>query len=141
MDAIGDSPTLASLQNGTALRILDNQDRWYRIQTGRMTGYMHQTWVYVDQFDSGPFDRRHVQIKSYDDLHDATRFADASPLNLDVYLASNAWYAVTLRGTFEEGSGRAILKSLKSSHQIPDDSFMTYANTYVRKLCCNLRLE
>jgi len=137
LDSNGDSPTLATLQNGTSLRILDNQDRWYRVQSGRITGYMHHTWVYVDQFDSGPFNRRHLQIKSYDNLNDAFRFAEASPLNLDVYLASNAWYAVTLRGTFEEGNGRAVLKRLKSSHQIPDDSFMTYANTYVRKLCCN----
>lgn len=133
----GDSPTLANLTNGTQLRILDSQDRWFRIRSGRVDGYMHHTWVYVDQFESGPFESRHIQIKSYDNVHDAIRFAENSPLPLDVYLASNSWYAVTLQGTFDEDRARAILKSLKSSRQIPDDSFMTYANTYVRKLCCN----
>jgi len=137
LDANGDSPTLANLQNGTPLRILDSHDRWFRVQSGRIGGYMHHTWVYVDQFESGPFGHRHVQIKSYDNVHDAIRFAENSPLPLDVYLSSNSWYAVTLQGTFDESSARAILKSLKTSHQIPDDSFMTYANTYVRKLCCN----
>ncbi|RUM99166.1 hypothetical protein EET67_03070, partial [Pseudaminobacter arsenicus] len=32
---------------------------------------------------------------------------------------------------------RALVKTLKASGSIPDDAFMTYGNTYVRKVCCN----
>lgn len=137
MEAEGKSATVATLRNGTPLSIIDNQARWYRIRTGGTAGFMHHTWVYVDQFESGPFERRHIQIKSLEDMQEAIRFAQSSPIDLDVYLASNSWFAVTLRGTFDEVNAKAVLKSLKSRHQIPDDSFMTYANTYVKKVCCN----
>jgi len=98
---------------------------------------MHHTWVYVDQFESGPFDHRHVQIKSFDNLYDALTFAETSSLQVDVYLATNAWYAVTLRGTFEESRAKELLRILKGNKAIPSDSFVTYSNTYVRKVCCN----
>lgn len=137
MEAKGDASTTATLRNGTALSITGSHERWYRVRVGNSTGFMHHTWVYVDQFENGPFEGRHVQIKSFENIGEAVRFARSSPINLDVYLASNSWFAVTLEGTFAEANGRAVLKHLKNSRQIPDDSFMAYGNTYVKKVCCN----
>lgn len=135
--ADGKAADVGILRNGTPLTILGDRDRWYRVRVGNITGYMHHTWVYVDQFESGPFDHRHVQIKSFDNLYDALTFAETSSLQVDVYLATNAWYAVTLRGTFEESRAKELLRILKGNKAIPSDSFVTYSNTYVGKVCCN----
>ena len=53
------------------------------------------------------------------------------------HLASNGWFAVTLAGTFEEQVAARELARLKASNEVPNDSFITYGNTYVRNVCCD----
>lgn len=130
------SPNIAILRNGTPLRILSDEDRWYRVSGGGHFGYMHHTWVFVDQFERGPFEQRHIQIKSVSNLSDALAYARSSSLPLAVYVATNGWFAITLEDTFEEEIARQLVRKLKEQKAIPDDSFITYGNTYVRQACC-----
>lgn len=132
----GSSATLKNLANGIRLSILENTDRWYRVQVGRDNGFLHHTWVYVDQYDGGPYDQRHIQIKSFDNLADAASFVRSSRLPVRAYLATNGWFAITLDATFEERAALNLARSLKQQGTIPSDSFVTYSNTYVRKVCC-----
>ncbi|MHA7882762.1 SH3 domain-containing protein [Nitratireductor rhodophyticola] len=134
--ADGKSPNLATLSNGTPLQILGNEERWYRVRVRGFTGYLHHTWVYVDQFDSGPFAHRHIQVKSFADLESAKAFVRSSSLPVAAYLATNGWFAITLEDTFEQAVAKTLVSEMKARGVIPDDSFMTYGNTYVRKVCC-----
>jgi hypothetical protein len=133
----GDSRNLSNLRNGTPVRIISTHDRWYRLQAGSYNGYMHHTWVYVDQYAGGPYSDRHIQIKSFNNSREALDFALNSSFSLDVYLATNNWYAVTLKGTFKETDAVNALRYYRGNKLIPSDSFMTYGNTYARKICCN----
>jgi hypothetical protein len=132
----GKSATLATLANGTQLTISGGVDRWYRVSASGTTGYMHHTWVYVDQYDSGPFNHRHIQVKSFENRADAEYYVRSASIPLAAYLSSNGWFAVTLKETFEPDSARRLLDSLKAAGSIPDDSFVVYGNTYIRKVCC-----
>lgn len=132
----GKSANIANVRNGRMLQIIGNQDRWYRVRFDGETGYMHHTWVYVDQYQSGPFGHRHIQVKSFDNLAEAESYVRAAPVPLSAYLATNGWFAITLQDTFDETVAKRIVKELKAKRYIPDDAFMTYGNTYVRKVCC-----
>jgi hypothetical protein len=98
---------------------------------------MHHTWVAVDQFVSGESDHRHIQIKSFDQLHNVQAYLQSTSLPVSVYVATNGWFAVTLSGTYDKDTAAAQVRSLKSQGTIPDDSFVTYGNTYAIKLCCD----
>src|SRR5690606_14735508 len=135
--ADGEAMNLSNLRNGTPVTILGNDGRWYRVQAGGVVGYMHDTWVFVDQFDSGVFGERHIQIKSFDNLADSEAYVRGSRLPLSAYLATNGWFAITLEDTFDEAVAKALVKNLKAQGAIPDDSYVTYGNTYVRKVCCD----
>lgn len=132
----GSSANLKNLPNGTYLSILASIDRWYRVQAGQDIGFLHHTWVYVDQYEGGPYDQRHIQIKSFDNLADASSYVRSSRLPVRAYLATNGWFAVTLDATFEERAALTLARSLKQQGAIPSDSFVTYSNTYMRKVCC-----
>jgi hypothetical protein len=99
---------------------------------------MHHSWVKVDQFESGPFDKRLIQVKSFQDYSNAESFVRLFSKPLDIHLASNGWLAVTLSGSFEKTSADAVLADFKAQNVVPPDSFITYGNTYVRKVCCSL---
>ncbi|HEV2898211.1 MAG TPA: hypothetical protein VGX71_10320 [Pseudaminobacter sp.] len=132
----GKSANLVNLANGSPVAILDDADRWYRVQSGSQTGYMHHTWVFVDQYDSGPFGQRHIQIKSFDNLAEANAYARSASIAVSAYLVTNGWFAITLEKTYDEQMARNLVALLKKNGAIPDDAFMTYGNTYVRKVCC-----
>ncbi|AMS40493.1 hypothetical protein AA2016_1561 [Aminobacter aminovorans] len=99
-------------------------------------GYMHDTWVYVDQYESGPFGERHIQVKSFDNFADAQSYVQASQIPLSAYLATNGWFAVTLNDTYDQQMASKLVKVMKENGTIPDDAYMTYGNTYARKVCC-----
>jgi hypothetical protein len=126
--------------NGTPVTILDNTNRWFCVVTsargGTLNGYMHHTWIYVDQFENGPFENRHIQIKSFQRLQEAKDFISGSSMPLSAYLATNGWIAVTLGETYTPQEAIRLTELLKQRGSIPNDSFVTYGNTYVRKLCC-----
>ncbi|MER9233793.1 hypothetical protein NKI56_17115 [Mesorhizobium sp. M0622] len=61
---------------------------------------MHDTWVYVDQYESGPFGQRHIQVKSFDNLAETEAYVRSASIPLVAYLATNGWFAITLRGTY-----------------------------------------
>ena len=63
-----DSYVLRSLSNGEPLTILENKNKWYRVQAGPQTGWVHSAWVWVEQYGSGPFGKRHIQIASFRDF-------------------------------------------------------------------------
>ncbi len=131
-----DTRDLAFLPNGRHIDILDVRDDWYRIRAGANTGYVHNTWVMVDQFATGPFDGRHIQVKSLQDYDEAQSYARAASPPLAVYLATNGWFAITLDGTFGIVEAKQARDRLKAAGTIPDDSIITYGNNYVRKVCC-----
>ncbi|MDC1198766.1 SH3 domain-containing protein [bacterium] len=129
---------LRVLENGVPVAILGTIDRWYRVAIdGGEQGWLHHTWLKVDEFYSGGFEAKHVQIKSFDDPSEVQVYLRESPLDLDVYMATNGWFAITLDGTFSEVEAARFLSSLKSQDRIPADSFQTYGNTYMEKLCCD----
>lgn len=128
---------LRMLENGTPVTILGTTDRWYRVRSGAYAGWTHHTWVKVDQFYDAGFDAKHVQIKSFDNERDTAAYLGSMPFPLDVYAATNGWLAVTLDGTYTADAAAGLLAQMKATGQIPDDSFQTYGNTYMQKLCCD----
>jgi hypothetical protein len=132
----GKSANVAVLRNGMGVSILGSTGRWYRVQAGNQVGYMHDTWVHVDQYDSGPFGRRHVQVKSFDNYAEAEAYVRSSSIPLSAYLATNGWFAITLNNTFDEPMAKSLVSEMKARGAIPDDAYATFGNTYVRKVCC-----
>jgi hypothetical protein len=128
--------SLRRFTNGVAVQITGEEDRWYRVNAAGLTGYMHHTWIRVDQFDATPGQLRLIQIKSFDNLHEAVDYATARDLPLSVYLATNGWYAVTIAKPFDKKQALYFTKGLKQEGSIPSDSFVTLGNTYVMKVCC-----
>ncbi|RWE19466.1 MAG: hypothetical protein EOS76_11725 [Mesorhizobium sp.] len=118
------------------MAILGSSGRWYRVQTGNQVGYMHDTWVHVDQYDSGPFGKRHIQVKSFDNYADAESYVRTASIPLSAYLATNGWFAITLESTFDEPMAKGLVREMKARGAIPDDAYATFGNTYVRKVCC-----
>ncbi len=125
------------LPNATPVAILGATDRWYRVRSGADTGWMHHTWLKVAEFHDAGFEAKHVQIKSFDNGGDARAYLARMPLPLDVYVATNGWLAVTLDGTFTDAQAGDVLARMKSADLIPADSFQTFGNTYMEKLCCD----
>lgn len=128
---------LITLRNGDRVSILGTHERWYRVRANSRTGFMHHTWLFIDQFNAAPFGQRHVQVKSVRTIPEAAAFLKTSAIPLSVYLATNGWFAITLRGTYDEAGAVALLRAHKTTGGIPDDSFMTYGTTYARKICCD----
>jgi hypothetical protein len=130
------SAKLKALRNGTPVQILSVGGRWYFARSGATTGYLHDTWVKVDQFMDDPFETRFIQIASFATLDEANRYIRQSVLPLDAYLTTTNWFAVTISGTLNKGPAIELLKRLKQAKSIPSDSFATYGNTYITKACC-----
>lgn len=128
---------LRMLENGAAVAILGTTDRWYRVRAGEKLGWMHHTWVMVDQFHDDGFESKHVQIKSFENRAAVQSYLNDMPFALDVFIATNGWYAVTLDGSYSEDAAARLLSELKAGARIPDDSFQTYGNTYMQKICCD----
>ncbi|MDX8501666.1 hypothetical protein RFM99_25030 [Mesorhizobium sp. VK4C] len=132
----GKSTNVAVLRNGTPVAILGTSGRWYRAQAGNQIGYVHDTWVHVDQYESGPFGRRHIQVKSFDNYAEAETYVRTSSIRVSAYLATNGWFAITLDNTYDEPMASSLVSEMKARGAIPDDSYATFGNTYVRKVCC-----
>ncbi|MER8386689.1 hypothetical protein NKJ46_12210 [Mesorhizobium sp. M0166] len=130
------SATLVNVRNGSSVVILGNVERWYRVRADGQVGYMHDTWVYVDQYESGPFGQRHIQVKSFDNLADAEAYVRSASIPLVGYLATNGWFAITLRGTYAQDTAKNLAKAMKENGSIPNDAYVTYGNNYVRNVCC-----
>lgn len=130
------SKTLTNLPNGIAISILGNSGRWYRARGGGQVGYLHDTWVYIDQYDSGPFAERHIQVKSFDNYPETEAYVRSSVIPLSAFIATNGWFAITLRDTYPQDTAKSLVKVMKENGTLPDDSYVTYGNTYVRKVCC-----
>lgn len=131
------STDLHLLQNGVAVTIIENKNYWYGVRTPVGVGYLHHTWVMVDQFELGRFDDRYIQIKSFQSYENAQSFVRSMKLPASIYLSTTGWLAVVVGGRYQPERAGEILTALKSSGAIPNDSFMTYGNSYVRRVCCN----
>ncbi|RWD74795.1 SH3 domain-containing protein [Mesorhizobium sp.] len=132
----GKSTNVAVLRNGSPVSILATAGRWYRVQAGNQIGYVHDTWVHVDQYDSGPFGRRHIQVKSFDNYAEAEAYVRSSSIPVSAYLATNGWFAITLENTYDEPMASTLVSEMKARGAIPGDAYATFGNTYVRKVCC-----
>jgi hypothetical protein len=127
---------LRRVGNGTSVSIVGSIGRWYSVTSEGKRGYMHHTWVQVDQYLTADFDKRYIQIMSYDNYAEAAAAADEWEVPYSIYLASNGWFAVTLKGTFERDMASQMLRTLRTRGEIPSDSFATFGNTFVRQVCC-----
>lgn len=125
------------LLNRTRVDILGSEDRWYRIRSAQGTGFAHHSWVKVDQFAPTGFEQKFVQIKSFATFNEAASFVRRSALPTRAYLASNGWFAIVLDGLHSDSQALELLTTLKQAGTIPEDSFKTYGNTYVRSVCCD----
>jgi hypothetical protein len=128
---------LPRIQNGTVVTIISNDNFWYGVRTPVGTGYLHHTWVMVDQFERGAFDDRYVQIKSFQTYEDAQAYARSFRYRSAVYLSTTGWFAVVLDGRHTPERAGELIVSLRGARHIPDDSFITYGNSYVKRVCCN----
>lgn len=128
--------TLVDLPNRSSVSIIGNFEHWYRVRADGHVGYLHDTWVYVDQFARSPFDRRRIQVRSFDNAAAAEAYVRSSPIPLSAYATTNGWFAVTLQDTYPLSAAKITVESMKQNGMIPDDSLVTFGNTYVAKVCC-----
>ncbi len=131
------SAAIGEIQNGTRVRISGRLGNWYRIIANGHSGYAHDTWILVDQFQPATFDARYIQVKSFSSYESARSYVLSSQIPVQAELSRNGWFAIVLRRTFDESTARQLLNSMKSAGSIPADSFVTYGNNYVRDVCCN----
>ncbi|WP_234841995.1 SH3 domain-containing protein [Sinorhizobium meliloti] len=131
------STTVASLKNGAPVEILASAERWFEVRQAGTNGFLHETQVSVREYDGRAFEDRHVQIRSFANYGDAEAFVRASSLPLAAYLVSSGWFAITPKDTYSVETAVDIMKMLKARGAVPDDAFVTYGNTYVRRICCD----
>jgi hypothetical protein len=128
---------LATIKNGTTVDIVGTSENWFRVAHSGTHGFLHQSWVAVREYETAAFDKRFIQVRSFSTYADAESFVRHSTLPVAAYLASNGWFAIVLRDAMKVDNAIDLLKSLKASKAIPDDAFVTYGNTYVRRVCCD----
>ncbi len=125
-----DSKSVALVRNGTPVTVDQLLGDWYAVTVGRQSGYMHYTWVRVDQFDENAGDRRYVQVKSLSSLPAAETFIKSSPVPLVAHLTAKNWFAITLMDTYAEQEAKDVANALKAHGLIAKDSIVTLGNTY-----------
>ncbi|MFW8588847.1 SH3 domain-containing protein [Rhizobium beringeri] len=135
--ANGDAKTVAQAPNGSPVEVLELRDDWYRVLVGGSSGYMHYSWVRVNQFEEPAGDGRFVQVKSFRALDEARSFIRGARIPLSAHLAANGWIAVTLHDVYGEQEAKDLSNALKTHGLIAKDAMVTYGNTYVRKVCCD----
>jgi ATP-dependent protease ClpP protease subunit len=122
--------------NGSIFPVLFGNGKWFKIRMDAQYGYVHKTWVYPEEFDLPVSDLRFIQISSFPDFESAKSFADGFGLVSEVYFTSDNWFAVTIGGRASDGPAKQRLAQLKANGLVPEDSFVTFGNTYIRKVCC-----
>ncbi|MGR8925305.1 trypsin-like peptidase domain-containing protein [Rhizobium leguminosarum] len=135
--ADGDAKTIGEAPNGSPVEVTELLSDWYRVTVGGFIGYMHYSWVRVNEFEEPAGDGRFVQVKSFRTLDDARSFIKASSVPLAAHLAANGWIAVTLHDVYGEQEAKDLSNALKTHGLIAKDAMVTFGNTYVRKVCCN----
>lgn len=125
------------LANKESVSILATKEDWYFVRVGVAVGYLHTSWVRVDQYHQSKFDDRYIQIKSLSTLAEVNEYIRSSPLDLTAFLTPNGWYAIAMKNPMELGQAQKLAESLKSEGKIPKDSFVTYGNAYIRQACCD----
>ncbi|MFS8044862.1 hypothetical protein [Rhizobium sp. BR 314] len=135
-NATENSKTIADFASGSGLEIKASKGEWYEVSIDGYNGYMLQTWVWVREFDEGPFGQRYIQIKSEDNLEAAKSLVLTSALTLAVHLTTNGRFAVAVGATGNNDTQKSLYQMLRASNAIPKAAFVTYGNTYVREVCC-----
>jgi len=135
--ANGHLRTLGQAINGIPVQVLETDGDWYRVSVGASTGYMHYSWIRVNQFEEPIGDRRFVQVRSFRTLDEARAFVKESSIPLAAHLAANGWIAVTLHDIYDEREAKDLSNALKAHGLIAEDAIVTLGNTYVRKVCCD----
>ncbi|MBB3458628.1 hypothetical protein FHT86_006954 [Rhizobium sp. BK313] len=132
-----DSKTTGQALNGSPVQVLETDGNWYRVSTGASIGFMHYSWVRVNQFEEPPGDGRFVQVRSFGTLAEAQAFVTQSSIPLAAHLAANGWIAVTLHDIYGQREAKDLSNALKAHGLIAKDAMVTLGNTYVRKVCCD----
>ncbi|MDH6270216.1 S1-C subfamily serine protease [Rhizobium leguminosarum] len=135
--ADGDAKTIGQAPNGSPVEVTELLGDWYRVTVGGFSGYMHYSWVRVNEFEEPAGDGRFVQVKSFRTLEDARSFIKASSVPLAAHLAASGWIAVTLHDVYGEQEAKDLSNALKTHGLIAKDAMVTFGNTYVRKVCCD----
>ncbi|MGO7446505.1 trypsin-like peptidase domain-containing protein [Rhizobium ruizarguesonis] len=136
-EANGDAKTIEQAPNGSPLEVTELLGDWYHVTVGGFSGYMHYSWVRVNEFEEPAGDGRFVQVKSFRTLEDARSFIKASSVPLAAHLAASGWIAVTLHDVYGEQEAKDLSNALKTHGLIAKDAMVTFGNTYVRKVCCD----
>jgi hypothetical protein len=136
-EASGDAKTIGEAPNGSPVEVTELLGDWYRVTVGASSGYMHYSWVRVNEFEEPVGDGRFVQVKSFRTLGDARSFIKGFPVPLSAHLAANGWIAVTLHDVYSEKEAKDLSNALKAHGLIANDAMVTFGNTYVRKVCCD----
>lgn len=136
-DANGDAKTIGQAPNGSPVEVTELLGDWYRVAAGGSSGYMHYSWVRVNEFEEPAGDGRFVQVKSFRTLEEARSFIKTSSVPLAAHLAANGWIAVTLHDVYGEQEAKDLSHALKTHGLIAKDAMVTYGNTYVRKVRCD----
>lgn len=127
---------IKAMPNGTPIDIANVKGDWFYVRSNVGQGYMHKTWIRVGEYEENSNSLRFIQVKSFDSLVEAEAFVSSSRLPMEVHLASNSWFAVTLAGSLPESEALDLARHMKAEGTIPDDSMITLGNTYVRRVCC-----
>ncbi|MFK8011415.1 MAG: SH3 domain-containing protein [Marinicellaceae bacterium] len=132
------SANIATVKNGSDVKILSDKRPWFKVWHNGKTGYMHVTWLWIQNYQATEYNySRFIQIKSFDNLSDAEQFVQTTSLPVEAYLASNNWFSIVLDGKYSLDDAQNMVKALKEQKIVPNDSFITLGNTYVRKVCCD----
>ena len=132
-----DATPVFEAPNGSIYSVLFGNGKWFKIRMDAQYGYVHKTWVYPEEFDLPVSDLRFIQISSFPDFESAKSFADGFGLVSEVYFTSDNWFAVTIGGRVSDGPAKQRLGQLRANGLVPEDSFVTFGNTYIRKVCCD----
>jgi hypothetical protein len=136
-EARPNSTELAELRNGQPVEILGVEGWWYKVRTPENTGFLHHSWVKVDQFLNQPFDNTYIQIARFDDYGEAEAYIRNSKLPLSAYLAADKSYVVAFSETLSPTLAADLLKQWKADKSVPEDAALTFGNTYAKVVCCH----
>jgi uncharacterized protein YgiM (DUF1202 family) len=129
--------TIGTFPNGSELTIKKSIGDWYRVSIGKKSGYMHQTAVWVREFEENRFGKQYIEITVHPVLKTAVQLAKGANPPMAVHLTAQGRYAVTIKDVYDTNIAPLVYQHLMGSKQIPLSAIITHGNNYVREICCS----
>lgn len=129
--------TIGTFPNGSELTIKKSIGDWYRVSIGKKSGYMHQTAVWVREFEENRFGKQYIEITVHPVLKTAVQLAKGANPPMAVHLTAQGRYAVTIKDVYDKNIAPLVYQHLMGSKQIPLSAIITHGNNYVREICCS----